>query len=134
MQGQGQEADAEFLVNSLLDIVSQRTGYPTEMLEPGLDLEADLGIDSIKRVEILNSFRRILPESKQKQLESGIEQLAGTKTLQGIIDWLRTDPEQDASSVAVSTVSANGDGSNGNGKHHTELANWIWLVFQTPFQ
>lgn len=119
----GNEVDPEFLVASLLDIVSQRTGYPTDMLDPSLDLEADLGIDSIKRVEILNSFRRILPESKQRQLEAGIEELAGTKTLQGIIDWLRSEP-----SPNVAEASGNGNGSlsvtldedessNGNGKH-----------------
>src|SRR5688572_31613130 len=30
-----------------------RSGYPVDMLELGMDLEGDLGIDSIKRVEIL---------------------------------------------------------------------------------
>ncbi|MCL4256215.1 MAG: polyketide synthase, partial [Anaerolineae bacterium] len=34
------------LSNSLLAIVSEKTGYPTEMLELGMDIEADLGIDS----------------------------------------------------------------------------------------
>jgi acyl carrier protein len=28
------------------------TGYPIDMLESGLDLEADLGIDSIQRAEL----------------------------------------------------------------------------------
>jgi malonyl CoA-acyl carrier protein transacylase len=83
-----ENVDPEALVASLLEIVSQRTGYPTEMLDPTLDLEADLGIDSIKRVEILNSFRKLLPEAKQLQLEGGIEELAGTKTLEGIIAWI----------------------------------------------
>lgn len=82
---------AEQLVAGLLDIVSQRTGYPPEMLDPSLDLEADLGIDSIKRVEILNSFRKLLPQSTQDRLEGSLEQLAGTKTLQGIIDWISSD-------------------------------------------
>ena len=40
----------------LLKIVSDRTGYPSEMLDLDLDLEADLGIDSIKRVEILGAL------------------------------------------------------------------------------
>lgn len=83
--------DAEGLIASLIEIVSERTGYPTEMLDPALDLEADLGIDSIKRVEILNTFRKLLPESVQHSLEDGIERLAGVKTLQGIMDWIRTD-------------------------------------------
>ena len=41
----------------LLDLVSERTGYPTDMLGLDQDLEADLGIDSIKRVEILGAFQ-----------------------------------------------------------------------------
>ena len=31
-------------------VVTEKTGYPTEMLEPGMALDTDLGIDSIKRV------------------------------------------------------------------------------------
>ena len=83
--------DAEALIQQLIHVVSERTGYPAEMLDPTLDLEADLGIDSIKRVEILNNFRKLLPEDVQTQLETGIEKLAGTKTLQGIMDWIRSD-------------------------------------------
>lgn len=85
------ELSSEDLIVSLIEIVSERTGYPPEMLDPTLDLEADLGIDSIKRVEILNSFRKLLPESSQQSLEGGIEQLASVKSLQGIIDWIRTE-------------------------------------------
>lgn len=42
----------ESVLEAVLAVVSERTGYPLEMVEPGLDLEADLSIDSIKRVEI----------------------------------------------------------------------------------
>ena len=41
----------------LLDEVSRRTGYPREILGLDLDMESDLGIDSIKRVEILGELR-----------------------------------------------------------------------------
>ncbi|MFT6215679.1 MAG: polyketide-type polyunsaturated fatty acid synthase PfaA, partial [Roseivirga sp.] len=44
--------DVDKLTASLLQVVSEKTGYPTEMLELNMDMEADLGIDSIKRVEI----------------------------------------------------------------------------------
>ncbi|HEV7854220.1 MAG TPA: beta-ketoacyl synthase N-terminal-like domain-containing protein, partial [Mycobacterium sp.] len=37
----------------MLAVVAEKTGYPAEMLNLDLDLEGDLGIDSIKRVEIL---------------------------------------------------------------------------------
>lgn len=86
-----EKLNAEELINKLIEIVSERTGYPAEMLDPSVDLEADLGIDSIKRVEILNSFRKLLPEEKQIELEGGLEKLAGTKTLQAIMDWIRED-------------------------------------------
>ncbi|MFI1369184.1 SDR family oxidoreductase [Streptomyces griseochromogenes] len=43
------EAD---LLRTVLDIISERTGYPVDMIEPQLDLEAELSIDSIKRIEI----------------------------------------------------------------------------------
>ncbi len=82
--------NTETLIDSLFEIVSERTGYPRQMLDPNLDLEADLGIDSIKRVEILNNLRKLLPAATQAKLESGIEKLAVTRTLQGIIDWIGT--------------------------------------------
>ena len=40
----------------LLAVVSERTGYPPDMLALDADLEADLGIDSIKRVEIAGTL------------------------------------------------------------------------------
>ncbi|MGB8214245.1 MAG: beta-ketoacyl synthase N-terminal-like domain-containing protein [Anaerolineales bacterium] len=52
----------EILTKSLLEIISEKTGYPTEMLEMGMDMESDLGIDSIKRVEILGAMQARYPE------------------------------------------------------------------------
>jgi acyl carrier protein len=37
----------------VLGVIAEKTGYPVEALAPEMELEADLGIDSIKRVEIL---------------------------------------------------------------------------------
>jgi acyl transferase domain-containing protein/NAD(P)-dependent dehydrogenase (short-subunit alcohol dehydrogenase family) len=48
--------------NTLIDIVSRLTGYPTEMLGLEMDIESDLGIDSIKRVEILSALEEQLPD------------------------------------------------------------------------
>ncbi len=55
-------ADAEKLQAALLAIVSEKTGYPVETLELDMDMEADLGIDSIKRVEILGAMQSQFPE------------------------------------------------------------------------
>ncbi len=55
------EADAA-LLSTLKGIVAEKTGYPAEMLDPDMDLEADLGIDSIKQVEILAAVREARPD------------------------------------------------------------------------
>ncbi|MET7305229.1 SDR family NAD(P)-dependent oxidoreductase, partial [Embleya sp. NPDC005575] len=44
-----------------LAIVAELTGYPVEMLTPEMDLEVDLGVDSIKRVQILTRLRDHFP-------------------------------------------------------------------------
>ena len=45
----------------MFDVVADKTGYPAEMLELTMDLEGDLGIDSIKRVEILAAVQDKAP-------------------------------------------------------------------------
>ena len=54
---------APTIETTLIAIVAEKTGYPAEMLEPGMQLDADLGIDSIKRVEILSAVQERLPEA-----------------------------------------------------------------------
>ena len=72
----------------LLRIVSERTGYPEDMLGLGLDMEADLGIDSIKRVEILGAFRKAQPAAISEQLSPKMAQIAKARTLQDVLDRL----------------------------------------------
>ena len=40
-----------------MDIVAEKTGYPKDMLDLDLDLEADLGIDTVKQAEMFASVR-----------------------------------------------------------------------------
>ncbi|MBW1958376.1 MAG: acyltransferase domain-containing protein, partial [Deltaproteobacteria bacterium] len=51
----------EQIENRMLETVSRLTGYPTEMLGMDMDIESDLGIDSIKRVEILSTLEEQIP-------------------------------------------------------------------------
>ncbi len=41
----------------VLELVAQETGYPTDLLDPDLDLEADLGIDTVKQAEVFAAIR-----------------------------------------------------------------------------
>ncbi len=82
---------ADELLAAVLDVVAERTGYPPDMLDPDQDLEADLSIDSIKRIEILSELadRVGLPGSESGEIEdSVIEELAQLKTMRGIVDWI----------------------------------------------
>lgn len=80
------EIDFTTLSETLLDVVSEKTGYPSEMLELDMDMEADLGIDSIKRVEILGALQEAMPDLPQPNLED----LGDLHTLNQIIEYLRS--------------------------------------------
>ncbi len=41
----------------VLTLVSDKTGYPVDMLDLDLDLEADLGVDTVKQAEVLATIR-----------------------------------------------------------------------------
>ena len=86
------------LETALLRIVSERTGYPEDMLDFDLDLEADLGIDSIKRIEILGALGDSagLAGADEAARDALVEELAAIKTLRGILEWLRENESDDS--------------------------------------
>ncbi len=65
----------------LLAVVAEKTGYPAEMIDVNMDMEADLGIDSIKRVEILSAMKQRVQNLPQVPTAK----MAATRTLQQII-------------------------------------------------
>jgi acyl transferase domain-containing protein len=74
------------VTTELLKIVSQRTGYPSDMLSLDRDIESDLGIDSIKRTEILAAFQSESWPADRVKPEGLMESLTRMKTIGGIID------------------------------------------------
>jgi hypothetical protein len=63
----------EVFREDLLRAISERTGYPTDMLDEKLELEAGLGIDSIKTIEVfsqLSQYHMYLPGASEDQEES----------------------------------------------------------------
>ena len=53
-------ADMDAVCTALREAFAERTGYPLELIEADLDLEADLGIDSVKRVEVVGHVGEVL--------------------------------------------------------------------------
>jgi acyl carrier protein len=76
--------DVDKLTASLLQVVSEKTGYPTEMLELNMDMEADLGIDSIKRVEIFGALTKQHPEMS----DINPNELTELRTLAEIVSYV----------------------------------------------
>jgi len=78
------------LLDRLRAIVSKRTGYPVEMLDPEMDLQADLGIDSIKRIEILGLLGEELGLGigGAQRRDQIMEELAVRKTMRAVVEWL----------------------------------------------
>jgi acyl transferase domain-containing protein/NAD(P)-dependent dehydrogenase (short-subunit alcohol dehydrogenase family) len=68
----------------LLQVVSEKTGYPIDSLDLSLTLDSDLGVDSIKRVEILSTLQERLPEAPVVKPEH----LGTLHTLQDVADFL----------------------------------------------
>jgi acyl transferase domain-containing protein/NAD(P)-dependent dehydrogenase (short-subunit alcohol dehydrogenase family) len=85
----------------LWEVVADKTGYPADMLEPAMALEADLGIDSIKRVEIFSALQERFPHLAQREVES----LASLRTLGDIVAALDAVVLDDAAPVTAPPAS-----------------------------
>ena len=92
------DLDSATAARALLLVVSEKTGYPVEMLNLDMGLDSDLGVDSIKRVEIMAALRSHLPSAP----EIKPEHLGTLQTLQQIVDFLTVGS---ASSAAVPAAS-----------------------------
>lgn len=80
----------------MLEVVAELTGYPSEMLDLDMDMEGDLGIDSIKRLEILSAVQRRLPE-----LGAVDSQYMGSlRTLRNILDYMSAPDGQGSEAPA----------------------------------
>jgi NAD(P)-dependent dehydrogenase (short-subunit alcohol dehydrogenase family)/acyl carrier protein len=72
------------VVASVLDVVAEMTGYPPELLELDLDLEADLGVDTVKQAEVFVAVRERYGIERDENL-----QLRDFPTLNHVIGFVR---------------------------------------------
>ncbi len=90
------------LERALLDVVAGVTGYPAEMLQLDMELDTDLGIDSIKRVEIFAALQEKLPHAPTIKSD----QMGNLRTLRQVAAFLGDSPEP--SSNGKNNGSSNG--------------------------
>ncbi len=82
------QAPEKNLASLLLSIISDKTGYPLDMLNEHQNLEADLGIDSIKRIEILGMLFQ-----QREALTVPPEDLGSLRTVAEIVAFLSASPD-----------------------------------------
>jgi acyl transferase domain-containing protein/NAD(P)H-dependent flavin oxidoreductase YrpB (nitropropane dioxygenase family)/NAD(P)-dependent dehydrogenase (short-subunit alcohol dehydrogenase family) len=101
----GEAVSATGVLDELRQIVSERTGYPADVLHPDQDMESDLGMDSIKRMEILAALMRGLPGPAITPDGSVMETLTGLRTLReiaaAIVELLGSAARGDGDQVAA---------------------------------
>ncbi len=63
-------SSADEVKERILELVVQKTGYPKDMLDLELDLEADLGVDTVKQAEMFAAIREIynIPRDENRKL------------------------------------------------------------------
>ncbi|MFD9292311.1 SDR family NAD(P)-dependent oxidoreductase [Streptomyces sp. NPDC060030] len=106
-----QDMSVEDFEELLLSVVAERTGYPVAMLNVDMELESDLGVDSIKRVEILSAMRERVGGHEEGQ----VGELLKLRTLRQIVDAFTattaapTDPATAPAATAGAGVSVADD-------------------------
>ena len=75
------------LESFLINFVVEQTGYPTEVVELDADLEADLGIDSIKKAQLFGELREYFDVTPSEDLS-----LDDFPTLRHVLKFLQGAP------------------------------------------
>src|SRR5205085_4824047 len=88
-------AASDDVLAKLIDLVAAKTGYPKDLLDPNLDMEADLGIDTVKQAELFGAIR----EAYGLPLEEGI-QIKDYPTLAKVAGYVHTRPGNATSPTA----------------------------------
>ena len=83
----GPARETDPLETLLIDFVVDQTGYPPEVIELDADLEADLGIDSIKKAQLFGELREVFSLDIG---DAGELRLTDFPTLRHVLDFMRT--------------------------------------------
>ncbi|MBP6763483.1 MAG: SDR family NAD(P)-dependent oxidoreductase, partial [Rubrivivax sp.] len=93
------DASADEVMQRVTAIVAEMTGYPADLLEPDLDLEADLGVDTVKQAEVFAAVRTHYNLERDPNLK-----LRDFPTLRHVAGWVRQ--RAGMASAAAATVAA----------------------------
>ena len=103
----------------VLAVVSEKTGYPVEMLDLELDLEADLGIDTVKQAELFAAIRTHYGIPRREDLR-----LSEYNTLSKVIGFVVENLKPVELPVVVPAKVSSAEGQE---QAHVEFS-WYWLL------
>ncbi|MFN8193922.1 MAG: SDR family NAD(P)-dependent oxidoreductase [Nocardioidaceae bacterium] len=89
---------ADEVLATVTKVVAEMTGYPEELLDPELDLEADLGVDTVKQAEVFAAVRGHYNVERDESL-----QLRDFPTLNHVAAWVRSKAGIAAPSAVTET-------------------------------
>ena len=93
--------DEATVTKEVVGMVAEKTGYPEDMLDIDLDMEADLGIDTVKQAELFASLREHYGIAQQ----DGI-QLKDYPTIRHCIKFVLANAGQSAAPAVSAPVAA----------------------------
>jgi len=91
-----QAATDDAIKEKVLEIVAEKTGYPKDMLDLDLDLEADLGVDTVKQAEMFAAVRAAYKIPRDENLK-----LRDFPTLASVIKFAHDRQPGSARALAV---------------------------------
>ncbi|MEO8359059.1 MAG: SDR family oxidoreductase [Vicinamibacteria bacterium] len=97
-------ASGDSITSALLAVVADKTGYPKDMIGLDMEIEADLGIDSIKRVEILSAVQELVPSLPSIPAA----ELGAMRTLRNILDRFASTSSAQVDSTGSPQVDSTG--------------------------
>ena len=106
-------AAGDDVTDTVVGIVSELTGYPPDLLDVDLDLEADLGVDTVKQAEVFAAIREHYGVARDDSLK-----LRDFPTLTHVVGWIRDKtgaPAPAAAAEAPPTAEAPRRSADGSG-------------------
>lgn len=123
------------LMSAFVAIVAEKTGYPEDALDPDQGMEADLGIDSIKRMEILGAVQKILPESAAEAMRAEMDMVAELSTIRQIVDFITQRMTGGPAAATGGTATVDARPFDQTGEDYAETAvlpRYIQVPFTEP--
>jgi acyl transferase domain-containing protein/NAD(P)-dependent dehydrogenase (short-subunit alcohol dehydrogenase family) len=100
VETQATASPRDLVAATLIEVVGEKTGYPADLLDLDMQLDSDLGIDSIKRVEILSGVQERMPHLPTVDPD----RLGSFRTLRQILEFLEAGSSKGTQTPEAATA------------------------------